>query len=111
MIRAEHFTLMLDDALFVNIARGAMVDQAAMIDAAQRRPIHLALDVFDPEPLEADSPLRSMERVTLVPHRANAPIEFEQRWAFLADELTRFARGDRPLTALSPQRAAVMSAS
>lgn len=111
MILAKHFALMADDALFVNIARGAMVDQAAMIDAAQRRPIHLALDVFDPEPLALDSPLRSMARVTLVPHRANAPIEFEQRWAFLADELTRFARGETPLTALSPERAAVMSAS
>lgn len=111
MIRREHFEAMPDEAVFINIARGKMVNEAEMIEVASRRPIHLALDVFDEEPLAADSPLRNNDRAVLAPHRANAPIEFEQRWAYLADELERYARGERPHTALSPERAAVMSES
>ncbi|MFA6962711.1 MAG: NAD(P)-dependent oxidoreductase [Opitutaceae bacterium] len=111
LVRREHFEAMQDEALFINIARGKMVCQADMIAVAAARPIHLALDVFEEEPLEADSPLRTNDRVLLVPHRANAPIEFELRWQFLADELERFSRGERPRTALDPVRAAAMSES
>ncbi|RRJ98994.1 glyoxylate reductase [Opitutaceae bacterium TAV4] len=111
MIRREHFEAMADEALFINIARGKMVLQSDMIDVVSKKNIHLALDVFEEEPLEADSPLRHNDRVLIAPHRANAPREFEQRWQFLADELERYARGERPLTALDPVRAAVMSES
>jgi len=111
MIGREHFDYMADEALFVNIARGAMVDEAAMLDAVQRRNIFLALDVFETEPLAADSPLRESERVLLAPHRANAPREFEERWKFLALELQRYASGECPQTALTPERAAAMSSS
>jgi D-3-phosphoglycerate dehydrogenase len=71
----------------------------------------LALDVFEEEPLAADSPLRHNDRVILAPHRANAPREFELRWQFLADELERFFQGQKPLTAMSIERARVMSES
>ncbi|MDR1282891.1 MAG: glyoxylate reductase [Opitutaceae bacterium] len=111
LIRREHFEAMADEALFINIARGKMVRQADMIDVVEKKNIHLALDVFEEEPLETDSPLRRNDRVLLAPHRANAPREFEQRWQFLADELERYARGECPLTALTPERASVMSES
>jgi phosphoglycerate dehydrogenase-like enzyme len=111
LIGREHFDRMADEALFVNIARGAMVDEAAMLDVVQRRNIFLALDVFETEPLAADSPLRKSERVLLAPHRANAPREFEERWKFLALELERYAKGQRPESALTMERAAAMSAS
>ncbi|MDA3873254.1 MAG: NAD(P)-dependent oxidoreductase [Kiritimatiellae bacterium] len=111
MIRREHFEAMADEALFINIARGKMVRQAEMIEVVQEKNIYLALDVFEEEPLEADSPLRSNDRVLIAPHRANAPREFEQRWPYLAEELERFHRGERPHTALNPERAAAMSES
>ncbi len=111
MVGARQFELMPDGALFVNIARGGMVDQKAMIDAVQRRNIYLALDVFETEPLEADSPLRFNDRVLITPHRANNSIEFEQRWQCLADEIERFAAGLKPESALSPERAGTMSES
>ncbi|WFB35967.1 NAD(P)-dependent oxidoreductase [Kiritimatiellota bacterium B12222] len=111
MIRAEHFEAMADEALFINIARGKMVNQAEMIAAVEKQNIFLALDVFETEPLEEDSPLRSNDRCLLAPHRANAPIEFEARWSFLADELERLGRGENMLTALSPTRAKNMSES
>ena len=111
MVGAEQFAAMQEDALFVNIARGKMVDQSAMIEAAKTKRIFLALDVFENEPLESDSPLRTMERVLLTPHRANNSIEFEQRWNCLADEIGRFAAGERPESALTIERAAAMSES
>ena len=111
MIGAEQFSLMQDNALFVNIARGKMVDEAAMIEAVNAKNIFLALDVFEEEPLSAESPLRRNDRVLLTPHRANNPIEFEERWNCLADEIGKFAAGERPESALTPERAKVMSES
>ena len=111
MIGAEQFAAMREDALFVNIARGKMVDQAAMIAAAESKNIFLALDVFENEPLEADSPLRKLDRVLLTPHRANNSIEFEERWKCLAGELECFAAGGVPESVLTIDRAKVMSES
>ncbi|TVQ25496.1 MAG: glyoxylate reductase [Spirochaetaceae bacterium] len=111
LIRRRHFDLMRENALFVNIARGKMVNEAEMTDAVRERPIYLALDVFEVEPLPANSPLRENDRVLITPHRANNPIEFEQRWQTLAGEIETFIRGETPDSALSPERAAVMSES
>ncbi|MBR0460296.1 MAG: hypothetical protein IJJ26_13760 [Victivallales bacterium] len=111
MVGAEQFAAMQDGALFVNIARGKMVDQAAMIAAAQSRNIFLALDVFENEPLEADSPLRTLSNALITPHRANNSIEFEERWDCLAGQIEAFARGETPESALTLERARVMSES
>lgn len=111
LIRRKHFEKMREDALFVNIARGKMVNEAEMASAVKDLPIYLALDVFEEEPLPAASPLRESDRVLLTPHRANNPIEFEQRWQILADEIASFLRGETPESALTPERAAAMSAS
>jgi phosphoglycerate dehydrogenase-like enzyme len=111
LIRRAHFDAMRENALFVNIARGKMVHEAEMVAAVLERPIYLALDVFEEEPLAADSPLRSSDRVLLTPHRANNPIEFEQRWQTLAEEIEAFCAGRTPESALTPERAAVMSES
>lgn len=111
MIRGEHFTAMADEALFINIARGKMVCESEMIDVAGKRNIYLALDVFEEEPLHAESVLRENDRFLIVPHRANAPREFELRWQFIADELKRFCQGEIPHTALNRARAIVMSES
>jgi phosphoglycerate dehydrogenase-like enzyme len=111
MIKKSHFDAMQENALFVNIARGQMVDEQAMIEAVRNKPIYLALDVFETEPLAADSPLRNSDRVLITPHRANNAIEFEQRWQCLAEEIERFFTGKTPESALSPDRAKVMSSS
>jgi D-3-phosphoglycerate dehydrogenase len=111
MIGAQHFEKMADEAVFINIARGKMVNQAEMIEVAERKNIYLALDVFENEPLEKDSLLRKNDRYLIAPHRANAPREFEERWKYVADELTRFAEGETPETALNLERAKVMSES
>ena len=69
MIGAEQFAMMKESAYLVNIARGGIVDEEAMINALQEDRIAGAgLDVFTYEPLPADSPLCSLDNVILCPH-------------------------------------------
>ncbi len=69
MIRAEHLALMKPTAYFVNVARGALVDQAALVKVLQERRIAGAgLDVFEVEPLPANDPLIALDNVVLTPH-------------------------------------------
>lgn len=59
------------DALLVNIARGPIVDEAALVDVLRERTdLRAALDVFEQEPLPADSPLWSLPGVSLSPHNS-----------------------------------------
>lgn len=111
LIKREQFELMAPNALFVNIARGKMVDEKAMAEVAAEKEIFLALDVFETEPLAEDSPLRKNERVLLTPHRANNSIEFEERWKCLGSDIELFCTGKTPESALSVARAKVMSES
>jgi phosphoglycerate dehydrogenase-like enzyme len=69
MIGAEQFALMKENAFIVNIARGGIIDEDAMIDALRERRIAGAgLDVFTYEPLHEDSPLCYLDNVILSPH-------------------------------------------
>ena len=69
MIGAEELNLMKESAYLVNIARGGIVDEDALIMALQENRIAGAgLDVFAYEPLPADSPLCSLDNVILTPH-------------------------------------------
>ena len=69
LLGAEQFSMMKRDAVLINTARGAIVQEAALIDALQQRQIAgAALDVFEKEPLDADSPLVAMDNVILTSH-------------------------------------------
>jgi D-3-phosphoglycerate dehydrogenase len=71
MIRAEHFALMKPGAIFINTARGRIVLEKDLVEALESRRIGGAgLDVFETEPLPADSPLRLLPNVVLTPHAA-----------------------------------------
>ncbi len=111
LVGAREFSLMRDGSLFVNIARGAMVDEKAMAEAAKDGRIQLALDVFETEPLPDDSPLRKLDNAVLTPHRANNSLEFEERWQCLAADIELLAQGKIPDSALTVERARVMSES
>ena len=69
MIGAEQIALMKESAYIVNIARGGIIDEAAMIDAlTENRIAGAGLDVFTYEPLPAESPLCALDNVILCPH-------------------------------------------
>ncbi|HEY8995312.1 MAG TPA: hydroxyacid dehydrogenase [Lacunisphaera sp.] len=90
--------------VFVNVGRGAVVDEAALLRIAQEGKIMLGLDVFAVEPLPADSGFRGLPNVTLTPHLAG-PTNERRRDAgeFAATNLRAYAEG-RPLQAvITPQ--------
>lgn len=67
----SEFEGMKDHSVFVNISRGKLVDQNAMIDALESGRLYGAvLDVFEEEPLETSSPLWNMKNVVLTPHNS-----------------------------------------
>ena len=73
LINQETLGLMRPDAVLINTARGPVVDQTALVEALQgKRIAGAALDVFEVEPLPADSPLMQMDNVLLAPHNANS---------------------------------------
>lgn len=57
-----------EKACFINIGRGAVVDEAALAEVAQKGELQIGLDVYETEPLPSDSPLRGLKNVTLLPH-------------------------------------------
>lgn len=94
LIGARELALMPDGAGLVNTARSWLVDEAALLAELQRGRLSAAIDVFDEEPLPADSPFRSAPRVLLTPHRAAGTREGRLRQGrIVADELDAFAAG------------------
>jgi D-3-phosphoglycerate dehydrogenase len=76
MIGAHELSLMKPTAYLVNTARAGLVDTDALLDVLREHKIAgAALDVFDEEPLPADSPFLELDNVTLTPHRAGNTIE------------------------------------
>jgi phosphoglycerate dehydrogenase-like enzyme len=94
MIAAPQLELLKTDSVFVNVSRGAIVDPDALIARAQRGDIRVSLDVFDPEPIPADSPIRALPNVFLSPHIAGVTAACRPRFfSFMVDELERFFGG------------------
>lgn len=99
MIDARALALLPRGAHVVNVGRGAVMDEQAFVEAI--RSGHLAggyLDVFEQEPLPADSPLWDLPNVILTPHdsatsQGNAP----RADAMFIEELERWQRGEQPL--------------
>ncbi|ONK11859.1 C-terminal binding protein [Streptomyces sp. MP131-18] len=96
LIGPRNIARMRPGAVLVNTSRGALVDTAALADALRTGHVAAAaLDVFDPEPLPADSPLRGLPNVLLTPHAAfysTESLDALQRLA--ADEAARALAGE-----------------
>ncbi|MFB6299695.1 MAG: D-2-hydroxyacid dehydrogenase [Halobacteriales archaeon] len=97
LIDAEAFASMSRDTVFVNIARGEIADQSALIEALQRGQIRGAiLDVFEQEPLRSDSPLWDLSNVVMSPHLAGGSPRYVERVAdIFAANYEHFIAGER----------------
>jgi phosphoglycerate dehydrogenase-like enzyme len=99
LVDAEGFARMKSSAYLVNVARGRVVDEAALVEAlAARRIAGAGIDVTVEEPLAPNSPLWGMEDVLLTPHTAGETRRYEDNLIeILRDNLGRLRRGEEPL--------------
>jgi phosphoglycerate dehydrogenase-like enzyme len=95
LVCAEHFALMKPDATFINTARGAIVEESDMVEAAARRPdLQFILDVLRTEPPVVDSPLYTLPNIFLTPHIAGSlGTECRRMGRYMVQELERFVTG------------------
>ncbi|NMN05356.1 MULTISPECIES: NAD(P)-dependent oxidoreductase [unclassified Novosphingobium] len=93
-------------AHLVNVARGSVVDQAALLEALDRGHLGFAtLDVTDPEPLPAGHRLYTHPRVRLTPHlSSNYTVARDKLLAKILGDITRFAQGEPPRDLVEPAR-------
>ncbi|MGW7267368.1 hydroxyacid dehydrogenase [Streptomyces sp. NPDC054842] len=95
LVGRRHITAMRQDAVLVNTARGAVVDQEALTEAVTAGRIRAVLDVTDPEVLPPDHPLWDCDGALITPHLAGSQ---GNEWARLAElavgEVARWAAGD-----------------
>lgn len=100
LIGSRELALMKSSAILINIARGPVVDEAALIEALEMGRIRAAgLDVFEREPLSPESPLPHMPNVVALPHIGSATHETRTAMAQRAvDNLVLALHGERPIS-------------
>ena len=104
LMGAREFGLMKPTAFFVNTARGAVVDEAALARAlAERRIAGAGLDVFEHEP-KVDPALLAMPNVVLTPHLGSAVAELRESMAHIVvDNILALLEGKRPPNCWNPE--------
>lgn len=95
MISRERLKLLADGSVIVNAARGALIDEPALIEELESGRLWAGLDVTDPEPPAADSPLRTLPNVLVTPHVGGpVPSRYWDMGLFAVEELRRFFRSE-----------------
>ncbi len=93
--------------VFVNVSRGPIMKTDALIARLRKGDMVACLDVFDPEPVPADSPVRQMENVFLSPHVAGVTARSRTRFfELMVGELERFFAGHETRHDLLPRTVA-----
>jgi phosphoglycerate dehydrogenase-like enzyme len=106
MIGAHEFASMKPGAVIINVGRGAVIDEPAMIQAlVEKRIAGAALDVFTTEPLPADHPFFKMENVLLSPHSTDHTRDWlERAMQFFLTQFERFAKGEPLMNVVDKNR-------
>ena len=104
MIGPRELDLIPSGAVLVNVSRGAIIDSDALIARLKRGDIIAGLDVFDPEPIPADSEIIQLPNVFLSPHIAGVTAACYPRFfKLMVDELNRFFHGHETRFDLTPR--------
>ena len=105
LLNAQRIARIKPEALVINVSRGAVVDEMALVQALQAKRIGgAALDVFDQQPLPASHPLFAMDNVIITPHMAGVTRESMFRMgSVVADETIRILNGEFPKNFCNPQ--------
>jgi phosphoglycerate dehydrogenase-like enzyme len=92
IMNAERFSKMVPSACLINVGRGPLVDEAALAHALHNHQIGgAALDVFEQEPLPADSPLWDLENLLITPHTAGLTEKlWDRHYALFSEDLRRY---------------------
>lgn len=105
LINKAVFQKMKNTSLFINTARGGIVNERDLLAALKNRDIAGAcLDVFEAEPLPVDSELRNLSNVILTPHTAGMPdgLKFhKKRYDFFVNNIKRVVNGEEPASKLN----------
>ena len=106
LVGADHLAAMKNTAFLIDIGRGGIVDQAALLTALQERKIAgAALDVFSEEPLPPGSPFWRMPRVIATPHVGGISLQYRERAAAMfAENLRRYVSGQTLLNLYNVER-------
>jgi phosphoglycerate dehydrogenase-like enzyme len=106
LINAARLAVMKPEACLINVGRGPQVDELALVEALRARRIAgAALDVFEKEPLPADSPLWGAENLLITPHTAGLTDKLWQRhYELFSENLRRYLTGRRLLHVVDKQK-------
>jgi phosphoglycerate dehydrogenase-like enzyme len=106
LINATRLGKMKPDAYLINVARGPLIDEPALLDALQHRRIAgAALDVFNEEPLPANSPFWLLDNVLITPHTAAVTDRlWERHFRLMVDNLKRFLAGEPLINQVDKKR-------
>jgi phosphoglycerate dehydrogenase-like enzyme len=106
LVGAEQLARLRPGTALVDVGRGAVIDSDALLERLLVGDVVAALDVFDPEPVPADHPVKALPNVILTPHIAGVTARSRPEFfALMVDELLRFQCGRLPRYELSPGNA------
>ncbi|MDF2892321.1 MAG: dihydrofolate reductase [Clostridia bacterium] len=97
LINANNLSMFKNGASLINISRGNVIDESALVEALKKGNIRgAALDVFEEEPLSQDNPLWSLDNVILTPHNSwISEMRNERRYGIIYENLKRFINGEK----------------
>ena len=106
MIGREQLAKMKSDAFLINVGRGSLIDEPALIETLRKRKIGgAALDVFDREPLPVESPFWDLDNLLIMPHTAGMTAKlWDRHYTLFSENLRRYLSG-QPLLGLVDKKA------